>query len=93
MSITSRATDYSQWYLDVAKSADLFEYSPTPGCITFLPKSVTLWHSIQRSMQAKLDRLGVQNLLLPMLIPMSFFEREKDHVEGFAPELAVVTIG
>jgi prolyl-tRNA synthetase len=93
MAITSRATDYSQWYLDVAKSGDLFEYSPTPGCITFLPKSVTMWTRIQKAMQEKLDRLGVQNVYLPMLVPMSFFEREKDHVEGFAPELAVVTIG
>lgn len=93
MAITSRSTDYSQWYLDVAKSGDLFEYSPTPGCITFLPKSVTMWTRIQKAMQEKLDRLGVQNVYLPMLVPMSFFEREKDHVEGFAPELAVVTIG
>ncbi len=93
MAITSRETDYSQWYLDVAKAADLFEYSPTPGCITFLPKSVTMWTRIQQTMQAKLDRLGVQNIYLPMLIPMSFFEREKEHVEGFAPELAVVTVG
>jgi prolyl-tRNA synthetase len=92
MTITLRSTDYSEWYLDVAKAGELFEYSPTPGCITFLPKSVTMWTRIQKSMQEKLDRLGVQNLYLPMLVPMSFFEREKDHVEGFAPELAVVTI-
>lgn len=93
MAITSRSEDYSQWYLDVAKSGQLFEYSPTPGCITFLPKAVTMWTRIQQTMQKKLDRLGVQNVYLPMLVPMSFFEREKDHVEGFAPELAVVTIG
>jgi prolyl-tRNA synthetase len=93
MVITARNDDYSQWYLDVAKSGQLFEYSPTPGCITFLPKSVTMWSRIQQTMQKKLDRLGVQNVYLPMLVPMSFFEREKDHVEGFAPELAVVTIG
>lgn len=91
--ITPQNTDYNQWYLDVAKAADLFEYSPTPGCITFLPKAVTMWDRIRTTMQKKLDVLGVQNLLLPMLIPMSFFEREKDHVEGFSPELAVVTIG
>lgn len=81
MPITTRSEDYSQWYLDVAKSADLFEYSPTPGCITFLPKAVTMWSRIQKTMQTKLDRLGVQNILLPLLVPMSFFEREKDHVE------------
>lgn len=93
MKITTREADYSQWYLDVAKAADLFEYSPTPGCMTFLPKSVTMWDRIRTTMQSKLNLLGVQNLYLPMLIPMSFFEKEKDHVEGFAPELAVVTIG
>lgn len=81
MNITSRATDYSQWYLDVAKAADMFEYSPAPGCIIFLPKSVTMWERIKTHMQQKLDVLGVQNVYLPMLIPMSFFEREKDHVE------------
>lgn len=91
--ITPQNTDYSQWYLDVAKAADLFEYSPTPGCITFLPKAVTMWDRIRSTMQKKLDTIGVQNILLPMLVPMSFFEREKDHVEGFSPELAVVTIG
>ncbi len=79
--ITPQSTDYSQWYLDVAKAADLFEYSPTPGCTTFLPKAVTMWDRIRATMQKKLDLLGVQNLLLPMLIPMSFFEREKDHIE------------
>lgn len=52
-----------------------------------------MWDRIRQTMQKKLDLLGVQNLYLPMLIPMSFFEKEKDHVEGFAPELAVVTIG
>lgn len=93
MQITSREQDYPQWYLDVAKAANLFEYSPTPGCITFMPKAVTMWDRIRATMQSKLDTLGVQNLYLPMLIPMSFFEKEKDHVEGFAPELAVVTIG
>lgn len=93
MQITSRDQDYPQWYLDVAKAANLFEYSPTPGCITFMPKAVTMWERIRLTMQSKLDILWVQNLYLPMLIPMSFFEKEKDHVEGFAPELAVVTIG
>lgn len=57
MKITTRETDYSQWYLDVAKAADLFEYSPTPGCITFLPKSVTMWDRIRTTMQSKLDLL------------------------------------
>lgn len=91
--LTSKDVDYSQWYLDVAKAWDMFEYSPVPGCIVFLPKSVTIWEKIKEEVNKKIKPIGVQNLYLPMLIPMSFFEKEKDHVEWFAPELAVVTIG
>lgn len=91
--ISSKETDYSQWYLDVAKAGDLFEYSPTPGCIVFKPKSVTLWEQMKENMNKDLSILWVQNLYLPLLIPMSFFEKEKEHVAGFAPELAVVTHG
>lgn len=57
MKITSRQSDYSQWYLDVAKAANLFEYSPAPGCITFMPKAVTMWDRIRATMQSKLDLL------------------------------------
>ena len=81
MALTPQKQDYSEWYLDVAKQGELFEYAPVSGCITFLPKATKLWDTIRRSMQEKLDLLGVQNLLLPLLIPMSYFEREKDHVE------------
>ncbi|EKE28738.1 MAG: hypothetical protein ACD_3C00025G0027 [uncultured bacterium (gcode 4)] len=91
--IASKEEDYSQWYLDVAKAWDLFEYSPTPGCIIFKPKSVTLWETMKAAMNKDLSKLWVQNVYLPLLIPMSFFEKEKDHVAWFAPELAVVTHG
>jgi len=90
--LASKENDYSQWYLDVAKAWELFEYSPVPGCIIFLPKSVTIREKIKEEVNKRLKPMGVQNLYLPMLIPMSFFEREKNHVEGFAPELAIVTI-
>jgi prolyl-tRNA synthetase len=90
--LTSREIDYSQWYLDVAKSWELFEYSPVQWCITFLPKSVTIWEKIKYEINKKISLKWVQNLYLPMLIPMSFFEKEKEHVDGFAPELAIVTI-
>lgn len=90
--MTSKEQDYSQWYLDVSKAGELFEYSPVPGCITFLPKAVTIWEKIKEAVNRKIGPMGVQNLYLPMLIPMSFFEKEKDHVEGFSPELAVVTV-
>lgn len=91
--LTSKEVDYSEWYLDVAKRAELFEYSPTPGCITFLPKSVRIWDKVRAETNQRLELKGVQNVMLPTLIPMSFFEREKEHVEGFAPELAIVTHG
>jgi prolyl-tRNA synthetase len=91
--IASKEVDYSQWYLDVAKAWELFEYSPTPGCIVFKPKSVTLWEQMKEYMNKDFGALWVQNLYLPLLIPMSFFEKEKEHVAGFAPELAVVTYG
>lgn len=89
--LTTREEDYSQWYLDVAKAGEMFDYAPTPGCIIFLPKAVSIWERIKQEVNEKIQPLGVQNLYLPMLIPMSFFEREKEHVEWFAPELAVVT--
>ncbi len=91
--ISSKIEDYAQWYLDVAKAWDLFEYSPTPWCIVFKPKAVTLWEKMKECMNRDLQNLWVQNLYLPLLVPMSFFEKEKDHVEWFAPELAVVTVG
>lgn len=90
--LTSKEEDYSQWYLDVAKSWDLFEYSPVPWCMIFLPKSVTIWENIKDEINKIIKSMWVQNLYLPLLIPMSFFEREKEHVDWFAPELAVVTI-
>ncbi len=90
--LTPKEKDYSQWYLDVAKTWNMFEYSPVPGCITFLPKTVTIWEKTKEEVNKIIKLMGVQNLYLPMLIPMSFFEKEKDHVEWFAPELALVTI-
>lgn len=93
INIASKTEDYSQWYLDVAKAWELFEYSPVPWCIVFKPKAVNLWEKMKKEMNDKLSFLWVQNVYLPLLIPMSFFEKEKEHVEWFAPELAVVTHG
>lgn len=92
INLTSKEYDYSQWYLEVSKYWEMFEYSPVPWCITFLPKSVTIWEKIKEEVNKKINLMWVQNLYLPMLIPMSFFEKEKDHIEWFAPELAVVTV-
>ncbi|MEI6712089.1 MAG: aminoacyl--tRNA ligase-related protein [bacterium] len=91
ITMASQIADYSQWYLDVAHQGDMFEYAPVTGCITFLPKAVTLWSQIREVMTVKMKALGVQDIMLPLLIPVSFFEREKDHIEGFAPEFATVT--
>jgi len=91
--LSLKEEDYSQWYLDIAKAGDMFEYSPVPWAIVFLPKSVTIWEKIKEEVNKKIKQIWVQNLYLPMLIPMSFFEKEKDHIEWFTPELAIVTIG
>lgn len=91
--LTSKEEDYSQWYLDIAKAGELFEYSPTPGCITFLPKAVSIWENIKAEISKRLKQLGVEDIYLPLLIPYSFLEKEKDHVEGFSPEFAIVTHG
>ncbi len=90
--ITPRAQNFPQWYQDViAKAPDLYDESPVTGCITFGSLSTKLWSNIRATMDKKLRAMGVENLMLPMLIPQKFFEREKEHVEGFAPECAVVS--
>lgn len=91
-SITPRAQNFPQWYQDsISIAPELYDESPVTGCITFGPLSTKLWQNIRAFFDKKLQTLGVENIMLPMLIPQSFFEREKEHVEGFAPECAVVT--
>ena len=89
--ITSKEDNYSEWYLDIAKRWELYENSPTPWCISFLPKAVSIWEGIKSNVSDILKNNWVQDIYLPLLIPMSFLEKEKDHVEWFSPELAVVT--
>ncbi len=91
-SITPRAQNFPQWYQDsISIAPELYDESPVTGCITFGPLSTKLWQNIRAFFDKKLQQLGVENIMLPMLIPQSFFEREKEHVEGFAPECAIVT--
>lgn len=91
-SIAKRADNFPQWYQDVLKIApDMYDESPVTGCISFGPLSTKLWSNIRKFIDKRLRTMGVENIMLPMLIPQSFFEREKEHVEGFAPECAVVT--
>lgn len=90
--ITPRAQNFPQWYQDViSRAPDLYDESPVTGCITFGPLSTKLWSNIRKFVDRRLRSMGVENIMLPMLIPQSFFEREKEHVKGFAPECAVVT--
>ncbi|MFA6523688.1 MAG: proline--tRNA ligase [Candidatus Peribacteraceae bacterium] len=87
------AKDFPQWYLDVIAQADLSDYSEVKGCIIFKPYGYALWEGIQHDMDRRIKALGVDNVYFPLLIPASLLAKEKDHVEGFAPECAVVTEG
>lgn len=90
--ITPRSQNFPQWYQDVISHApDLYDESPVTGCITFGPLGTRMWESIKKFLDPRFRSMGVENILLPTLIPESFFAREKEHVEGFAPEAAVVT--
>ena len=91
--ITPMEEDFAQWYTDVVKKAELMAYSSVKGCMIFKPAGYAIWENIQKEMDARFKKTGVQNVYLPVFIPESLLEREKDHVEGFAPEVAWVTQG
>ncbi len=91
--ITSMEEDFAQWYTDVVKKADLIDYTSVKGCMVFKPAGYAIWELIQRQMDDRFKACGVENVYLPMFIPESLLEKEKDHVEGFAPEVAWVTQG
>lgn len=89
--ITPREQDYSQWYLDVIKVAELADYAPVRGCMVIRPTGYSIWESIQKHFDEAFKETGHVNAYFPLLIPNSFLEKEAEHVEGFAPECAVVT--
>lgn len=89
--LTARNEDYSQWYLDVIEAADMADYSPVKGCMVIKPWGYAIWENIQKILDAKFKEKGVKNAYFPLLIPKSFLTKEAEHVEGFAPECAVVT--
>lgn len=91
--IADQKTDFPQWYLDVIEAADLAEHAIVRGCIIFKPYGYALWEAIQKDLDRRIKALGVQNVYFPLLIPESVLAKEKDHIEGFAPECAVVTHG
>jgi prolyl-tRNA synthetase len=91
--LPTRAEDFSEWYNQLVVRADLADYAPVRGCMVVKPYGWALWENITSWLDAEFKKTGHVNAAFPTLIPMSFFEKEKEHVEGFAPELAVVTHG
>ena len=91
--LTTRSENFSEWYNQLVLRAELADYAPVRGCMVVRPYGWTLWENMQSSLDGRLKETGHVNAAFPILIPMSFFEKEKEHVEGFAPELAVVTHG
>ena len=91
--ITSMDVDFAQWYTDVVKKAELIDYSSVKGCMVIKPAGYAIWENIQRELDKRFKETGVQNVYMPMFIPESLLQKEKDHVEGFAPEVAWVTHG
>ncbi|MDF2870910.1 MAG: prolyl-tRNA synthetase [Anaerocolumna sp.] len=91
--ITSMEEDFAQWYTDVVKKAELIDYSSVRGCMILRPGGYAIWENIQKELDTRFKETGVENVYMPMFIPESLLQKEKDHVEGFAPEVAWVTHG
>jgi len=91
--LPTRAEDFSEWYNQLVLKAQLADYAPVRGCMIVRPYGWALWENIQAALDKRFKATGHQNVAFPLLIPKSFIEKEKHHVEGFSPELAVVSIG
>lgn len=91
--ITYREVDFSKWYTDVVKKAELVDYASVRGCMILRPYGYAIWENIQKKLDAEFKKTGHQNVYMPMFIPESSLQKEKDHIEGFAPEVAWVTKG
>ncbi|MBQ8002127.1 MAG: proline--tRNA ligase [Clostridia bacterium] len=91
--ITSRDVDFAQWYTDIVRKAELADYSSVRGCMIVRPYGYAIWENIQKELDRRFKETGHENVYMPMLIPESLLQKEKDHVEGFAPEVAWVTHG
>lgn len=91
--ITSMEEDFAQWYTDIVKKAELIDYSSVKGCMVIKPAGYAIWENIQKELDARFKETGVENVYMPIFIPESLLQKEKDHVEGFAPEVAWVTHG
>ncbi len=91
--VTPRDVDFAQWYTDIVKNADLADYSSVKGCMIIRPYGYAIWENIQKIMDTRFKETGHENVYMPMFIPESLLNKEKEHVEGFAPEVAWVTHG
>src|SRR5207253_757934 len=91
--LPARAQDFSEWYNQLVLRAQLADYAPVRGCMVVRPYGWALWENMQQALDRRFKATGHQNVAFPLLIPRSFIDKEKHHVEGFSPELAVVTIG
>ena len=91
--ITDMEVDFAQWFTDVCKKAQLIDYSSIKGVFVYRPYGYAIWENIQNIMDKEFKKQGVEDVYMPMLIPESLLQKEKDHVEGFAPECAWVTHG
>lgn len=91
--VTSRDEDFAKWYTDIVKKAELIDYSGVKGCTVFRPYGYAIWENIQKDLDKRFKETGHENVYMPMFIPESLLQKEKDHVEGFAPECAWVTVG
>ena len=92
-SLATRSTDFSQWYLDVVRDAELASYAPVRGCIVVRPYGFALWERVRDALDRRIKETGHENIYLPLLVPESLLETEAEHVEGFSPQVAWVTHG
>jgi len=91
--LPKQSENFSEWYNQLIQRAELADYAPVRGCMVVRPYGWALWENIQKALDSRFKQTGHVNAAFPMFIPMSFLEKEKEHVEGFSPELAIVTIG
>ena len=89
--ITNIEDDFAKWYTDIVLKAELADYSDTKGCIVIRPYGYKIWENIKNCLDRELKSIGIENTSFPLLIPESLLQKEKEHVEGFAPEVALVT--
>src|SRR4249920_1512902 len=89
--LTTRATDFSAWYNELIQKAELADYSPVRGCMVIRPNGYAIWEQMQRALDGMFKATGHENAYFPLFIPISFLQKEAEHVEGFAKECAVVT--